>query len=38
MNQGVEMQAKSVLLSNWISLADMKNQGLKQWSTLTYSV
>ena len=31
-------QTKSVLLSNWISLARMRNQDLKPWSTLTYRV
>ena len=27
-----------ILLSNWISLTRMKDQNLKGWSTLTYSV
>ena len=32
------LDVKSVLLSNWISLADMKNQELEPWSTLNYRV
>ena len=31
-------KTKSVLLSNWISLARMKNQDLKPWSSFTYRV